>query len=71
MTVTRGVGSMDQSEITDVLKNNKVGILCLEDDDKPYGVPLEHYYDGKNLYFATSLRHGERKMDLLIPVQSG
>jgi nitroimidazol reductase NimA-like FMN-containing flavoprotein (pyridoxamine 5'-phosphate oxidase superfamily) len=61
MAVTRGVGSMNESEVKEMLDTSKVGILCLEDDDKPYGVPLEHYFDGKNLYFAASLKHGYRK----------
>ena len=54
MAVTLGVGSMDESEVKDILKTNKVGLLCLEDGDRPYAVPLEHYFNGKNLYFATS-----------------
>ena len=65
MTVTRGVGSMDESEVTDMLKTNKVGLLCLEDGDKPYAVPLEHYFNGKNLIFATSLKQGQRKMNCI------
>ncbi len=65
MAVTRGVESMDESEVTDVLKTNKVGLLCLEDGDKPYAVPLEHYFNGKSLYFATSLRQGQRKMNCI------
>lgn len=65
MTVTRGVGSMDETEVTDILKNNKVGILCLEDGKKPYAVPLEHYYKGNSLYFATSYRQGQRKINCI------
>ena len=65
MEVTQGVGSMDEAEVKEMFESRKVGILCLEDGDKPYGVPLEHYFDGKNLYFATSLKHGYRKMDCI------
>ncbi len=65
MSVTRGVGSMEKSEMTNIFQTNKVGILCLEDGAKPYGVPLEHYFDGKDLFFAASLKHGERKIDCI------
>lgn len=65
MSVTRGVGTMLKKEMIDIFDTNKVGILCLEDSDKPYGVPLEHYFDGKNLFFAASLKHGERKINCI------
>jgi len=65
MAVTRGVESMDESEVKDLLKTNKVGLLCLEDGEKPYAVPLEHHFNGKSLYFATSLRQGQRKMNCI------
>ena len=65
MSVTSGVSSMKESEATEMFNTNKVGILCLNDKDKPYGVPLEHYYDGKNLFFAASIKHGERKLNCI------
>ena len=65
MAVTRGVGAMNESEVNDMLNTNKVGILCLEDGSKHYGVPLEPYFNGKSLYFAASLRHGERKFNCI------
>ncbi|OGL48803.1 MAG: hypothetical protein A3C43_04475 [Candidatus Schekmanbacteria bacterium RIFCSPHIGHO2_02_FULL_38_11] len=65
MSVTRGVGTMDESEVAEMFNTNKVGILCLSKKDKPYGVPLEHYFNGKNLYFAASLKHGERKINCI------
>lgn len=48
---TIGVGAMDRSEVMDFIKNSPVGILTLIDGDKPYGIPLEHHFDGKGLYF--------------------
>jgi len=66
MLVTRGVGSMDKSEVTNILKNNKAGVLCLEDGEKPYAIPLEHYFNGKSLYFTTSFSHS-----ILQPLKGG
>jgi nitroimidazol reductase NimA-like FMN-containing flavoprotein (pyridoxamine 5'-phosphate oxidase superfamily) len=40
MSVTLGVGVMDESEVMDFIKNNKAGVLTLVDGDKPYGVPV-------------------------------
>lgn len=65
MAVTRGVGTMDSMEMKEMFNEKKVGILCLEDGVKPYGVPLEHYFDGQNLFFAASLKHGERKINCI------
>jgi len=55
-----GVGSMDQSEVIDFIKNSPVGVLTLVDGDKPYGVPLEHHFDGKTLHFMISPREGRK-----------
>lgn len=66
MAVTRGVGFMDESEVKDILKTNKVGFLCLEDGEKPYAVLLEHYFNGKSLYFATSLRRYSRELRIWV-----
>jgi len=65
MAVTSGVGSMEESEVKEMFNTNKVGILCLEDGEKPYGVALEHYYNGKSLLFASSLKLGQRKIDCI------
>jgi len=65
MAVTSGVGSMDEAEVREMFETNKAGLLSLVDGDKPYAVALEHYFDGKNLYFATSLKLGQRKMDCI------
>ncbi len=60
--VTRGVGSMDGTEMADFLKDSRCGVLTLVDGDKPYCVAVEHYFDGKSLYFVTSSREGQRKI---------
>ena len=65
MSVTPGVGAMDETEVMNFIKDSRAGILMLVDGDKPYGVPLEHYFDGKSLYFATSLEDGERKINCI------
>lgn len=50
--VSSGVGLMSESEVMDFLKDASAGVLCLVDGDRPYAVPLEHYFDGKTLHFA-------------------
>ena len=50
MSVTLGVGAMDESEVMSFIKGSRAGILTLIDGGKPYPVPVEHYFDGKNLY---------------------
>ena len=59
MTAT-GVGSMDQSEVMDFIKKSPVGVLTLVDGDKPYGVPLEHHFDGKTLHFSILPTEGRK-----------
>ena len=55
-----GVGSMDQSEVMDFIKKSPVGVLTLVDGDKPYGVPLEHHFDGKTLHFSILPTEGRK-----------
>lgn len=55
-----GVGLMDQSEVMNFIKDSPVGVLTLVDGDRPYGVPLEHHFDGKTLRFITSPRKGRK-----------
>ena len=62
MAVTAGVGSMEESEVMNFIKDSRCGILTLVDGDKPYPVPVEHYFDGKSLHFVTSTREGQRKI---------
>ena len=62
MSVTPGVGAMDESEVMSFIKGSRAGILTLIDGDKPYPVPVEHYFDGKSLYFGTSTREDQRKI---------
>jgi len=65
MSVTPGVGAMDESEVMSFIKDSRAGILTLVDGDKPYPVPVEHYFDGKSLYFGTSTREGQRKINCI------
>jgi nitroimidazol reductase NimA-like FMN-containing flavoprotein (pyridoxamine 5'-phosphate oxidase superfamily) len=62
MSVTPGVGAMEESEVMSFIKESRAGILTLMDGDKPYPVPVEHYFDGKSLYFGTSTREDQRKI---------
>jgi len=55
-----GVGLMGRSEVMNFIKDSPVGILTLVDGDRPYGVPLEHHFDGKTLRFITSPRKGRK-----------
>ena len=65
MSVTPGVGSMEESEVMNFIKDSRAGILTLVDGNKPYPVPLEHYFDGKSLYFGTSTSEGQRKINCI------
>jgi len=65
MSVTPGVGAMDESEVVNFLRDSRCGILTLVDGDRPYPVPLEHYFDGKNLYFMTSKSPEHRKISCI------
>lgn len=38
MSVTPGVGAMDESEVMSFIKDSRAGILTLIDGDKPYPV---------------------------------
>ena len=63
--VTRGVGSMDANEELNFIKEHKAGVLSLVDGDRPYSVPLEHYFDGKSLHFIISSRENQRKINCI------
>jgi nitroimidazol reductase NimA-like FMN-containing flavoprotein (pyridoxamine 5'-phosphate oxidase superfamily) len=65
MSGTRGVGTMNESEVTNFIKDHPVGVLTLVDGDKPYSVVLEHYFDGQSLYFGTSTREDQRKINCI------
>jgi len=65
MSDAPGVGSMKEDEVVNFIKNNRVGVLTLVDGNRPYGVPVEHYYDGKSLYFIVSTREGQRKINCI------
>ena len=63
--VTRGVGSMDANEELNFIKEHRAGVLSLVDGDRPYSVPLEHYFDGKSLHFIISSRERQRKINCI------
>jgi len=65
MAVTAGVGSMDETEVANYLRDSRCGILTVVDGDKPYCVAVEHYFDGKSLHFVTSTREGQRKINCI------
>jgi len=65
MSVTPGVGSMEESEVLNFLRDSRCGILTLVDGDKPYPVPMEHYFNGKSLYFMTSTKRVQRKINCI------
>jgi len=55
-----GVGLMAQADVINFIKENPAGVLSLIDGDKPYAVPLEHFFDGKTLTFKISARKGRK-----------
>lgn len=55
-----GVGLMDQSEAISFIKESAAGVLALVDGNKPYAIPVEHYFDGKTLNFKISARKGRK-----------
>ena len=63
--VMPGVGSMDANEELNFIKDHKAGVLSLVDGDRPYSLPLEHYFDGKSLYFIISSRENQRKINCI------
>jgi nitroimidazol reductase NimA-like FMN-containing flavoprotein (pyridoxamine 5'-phosphate oxidase superfamily) len=65
MAVTPGVGAMDKSEMETYLKDSRCGVLSFVDGDKPYSVAVEHCFDGKDVYFVTSSRADQRKIQCI------
>jgi len=63
--VKAGVGTMAESEEIKFIKDHKSGVLSLIDGDRPYAVPLEHYFDGKSLHFIISSREDRRKINCI------
>ncbi len=54
--------ALDTKECIEILKNEKRGVLSvLGDDDYPYGMPLNHYYNDEDgyLYFHSG-KHGHK-----------
>lgn len=43
---------MEEEKVEEILTNSDYGVLSvLGDDDYPYGIPLNFYYEDDNLYF--------------------
>lgn len=40
---------LTQEEVNDILVNATSGVLCLQGEEYPYGVPISYYYDGKDI----------------------
>ena len=45
--------TMEQRDIRELLKANRLGILSLSHDGDSYGLPLFYAYDGRAVYFHT------------------
>lgn len=54
---------MDDSEIEDHLEAAESGVLALSDDGDAYAIPLDHYYDGDELYFRLGKTEGSTKRE--------
>jgi nitroimidazol reductase NimA-like FMN-containing flavoprotein (pyridoxamine 5'-phosphate oxidase superfamily) len=65
MLPTRGVGTLNDSEVIDFITESKAGVLCLVDGDRPYAVPLEHVYRDNCLYFAVGAKDDSRKLNCI------
>lgn len=42
---------MTNEDIQDILQNSTSGVLALQGEEYPYGVPISFYYDGKDIIF--------------------
>lgn len=60
--VKRFKQALDKNECIEILINSKRGVLSVIDDDYPYGMPINHYYniDDGYLYFHSG-KIGHRK----------
>ena len=57
-----GLDEMDDSEISGFLSSQKVGVLGLPENERPYLLPLSFGYDGDDrLYFTYLLGAGSHK----------
>jgi len=50
---------MSDEEVKQILNDATSGVLCLQGEEYPYGVPISFYYDGKDLVFH-SRGHGHK-----------
>lgn len=56
---------LSKEKINNILENTDYGVLCtISANGYPYGVPINYYYDGENIYIH-SARTGE-KIDNII-----
>ena len=56
MQMRRGRQLLPEEESIRILKEATNGVLCLEDGDRPYGVPMSFIYDDKeSIYFHCAL----------------
>jgi len=46
------IKNLSQEEIDAFLKSQKVGMLSLAGNDKPYAVPLAYSYDSSTIYLT-------------------
>lgn len=54
-TTTNAGGSMKETEVLEIMKAKRPGVLCFVDGNKPYAVPMGHYFkDAKTIYFSSS-----------------
>jgi hypothetical protein len=59
----REIKIMTKDEINDFLKNQRIGVLSLTEEDSSYSIPLAYSYDGENIYFT--LGSQGRKMECI------
>jgi nitroimidazol reductase NimA-like FMN-containing flavoprotein (pyridoxamine 5'-phosphate oxidase superfamily) len=65
MSVTQGVGTMNDAQARDFISHAPAGVLCLFDGKRPYAVPVEHYLKGEHLYILVSPREDQRKIECI------
>lgn len=51
----RGDRGLDEAATKDILAKGLYGVLSLQGDGYPYGVPLSYVYDGDGLYFHCAM----------------
>ena len=54
---------LSDDEIKNILINATSGVLCLQGEEYPYGVPISFYYDGNDIIFHS--RFIGQKMEMI------